>query len=230
MHIEKTVNRAVILAAGLGTRLKWMTRNRPKALMKIQGEAAIVHVIRHLAGQGVRHIAVNTHHHANILMDYLGNGERWGVNIIFSQEHELLNSGGGVRTALEKLSGEGLVLVHNADVMADVNVQNLANRCPEYGCSLALVANPSHHPEGDFAIKNRLVCLQSMPRYTFSGVSVWHDYVLKKYTPYTSFSLLEPMKYMMEKQRCVGMLHHGQWFDIGRPKDMVRANINWRTV
>lgn len=230
MHIEKTVDRAVILAAGLGTRLKWMTRNRPKALMKIQGEAAIVHVIRQLARQGIRHIAVNTHHHADMLMDYLGNGERWGVNIIFSQENELLNSGGGVRTALENLPGEGLVLVHNADVMTDVDVQSLANQRPEYGCSLALVANPNHHPEGDFSIKNGLACLQGKPRYTFSGVSIWHDHVLKKYAPYTSFSLLEPMKCMMEKQRCAGMLHRGQWFDIGRPKDVVRANINWSTV
>ncbi len=228
MYVEKEVDRAVILAAGLGTRLKWMTRNRPKALMRIQGEAAIVHVIRQLAGQGIRQIAVNTHHHADILMDYLGNGSKLGVNVVFSQENELLNSGGGVRTALEKLSGEGLVLVHNADVMADVNVQKLANQCPKHGCSLALVANPSHHPKGDFAIKNGLVCLQGEPRYTFSGVSVWHDSVLNAYPKNTSFSLLEPMRNMMEKQCCAGLLHRGQWFDIGRPKDVIRASREWK--
>jgi len=230
LYVEETVDRAVILAAGLGTRLKWMTRNRPKALMKIQGEAAITHVIRQLVGQGIRQIAVNTHHHADILMDYLGNGSRFGVNIVFSQESELLNSGGGVRTALEKLSGEGLVLVHNADVLADVGVQSLANRCPEDGCSLVLVRNPAHHPEGDFSINNGLVNLQGQPRYTFSGVSVWHDSVLKEYAPHTAFSLLDPMKYMMAEQRCAGLLHHGQWFDIGRPKDIVRANREWITL
>jgi len=229
LYVENTVDRVVILAAGLGTRLKWMTRNRPKALMKIQDEAAIVHVIRQLVGQGIRDIAINTHHHADILMDYLGNGSKWGINIHFSQETELLDSGGGVRTALEVLSGEGLVLVHNADVMADVNVQSLAKRCPEGGCALALVANPVHHPNGDFAIKHGLVSLQGEPRYTFSGVSVWHDCVFKDYAADTSFSLLEPMRKMMEEQRCAGLLHRGQWFDIGRPKDVIRANREWVT-
>jgi len=230
LYVEQTVDRAVILAAGLGTRLKWMTRNRPKALMDIQGEPAITHVIRQLAGQGIHQIVVNTHHHADILMGYLGNGSRFGVNIVFSQENELLNSGGGVRTALEKLSGEGLVLVHNADVLADVDVQKLANQCPKNGCSLALVANPMHHLEGDFAIKYGLVCLQGKPRYTFSGVSVWNDSVFKEYAAHTSFSLLEPMKYTMGEQSCTGLLHRGQWFDIGRPKDVIRANREWVTL
>jgi len=228
LYVEKEVNRAVILAAGLGTRLKWMTRNQPKALMDIQGEPAIAHVIRQLVGQGIRNIVVNTHHHADILMDYLGNGSRFGVNLIFSQESELLDSGGGVRTALDKLSGEGLVLVHNADVLADIDVQMLARRCPEYGCALALVTNPVHHPEGDFAIKNGLVNLQGSPRYTFSGVSIWHDSVFNSYPKNTSFSLLEPMKNMMKKQCCAGLLHRGQWFDIGRPKDVIRASREWK--
>jgi len=230
LQVEKNVDRAVILAAGLGTRLKWMTRNRPKALMDIQGEPAIVHVIRHLAGQGIHQIAVNVHHYADILMDYLGNGSKFGVNIVFSQESELLDSGGGVRTALEKLSGEGLVVVHNADVLADVDVQSLVNRCPDSGCALALVSNPAHHPEGDFAIKNGLVNVQGQPRHTFSGVSVWHESVLNGYPKNTSFSLLKPMKNSMAEQCCAGLLHRGQWFDIGRPKDIVRANREWGIV
>jgi len=228
LYVEQIVDRAVILAAGLGTRLKWMTRNRPKALMDIQGEPAITHVIRQLAGQGIHQIAVNTHHHADILMGYLGNGSRFGVNIVFSQENELLNSGGGVRTALEKLSGEGLVLVHNTDVLADVDVQSLAKRCPDGGCALALVTNPAHHPEGDFSMNHGLVNLQGSPRSTFSGVSIWYDNVLNEYPKNTSFSLLEPMKNMMEKQCCAGLLHRGQWFDIGRPKDVIRANREWK--
>jgi len=230
LHVEKTVDRAIILAAGLGTRLKWMTRHQPKALMKIQGEASIVHVIRQLVRQGVRTIVINTHHHADILMDYLGNGERWGVNIIFSQENELLNSGGGARTALNKLSGEGLVAVYNADVMTDVDVQLLAKECPEGGCSLALVANPLHHPEGDFALKHGLVSMQGVPRHTFSGVSVWHETALKEHSINTSFSLLDPIKRMMEECRCMGHVHHGQWFDIGRPRDMISANKDWKTA
>jgi len=229
VYVEKHVDRAVILAAGLGTRLKWMTAQKPKALMNIQGEAAIVHVIRQLVGQGIRNIVVNTHHHADILMDYLGNGSKFGVNIIFSQENELLDSGGGVRTALEYLSGEGLVLVHNADVITDVDIKKMERLCPEYGATLALVDNPAHHPNGDFAIKNGLANLQKQPRYTFSGVSLWHERILKEYAANTSFSLLKPIKHMLKEKRCAAEHHRGQWFDIGRPKDLIRANREWKT-
>jgi len=227
LQVEQSVDRAVILAAGLGTRLKWMTRHKPKALMSIQGQPAIAHVIRKLVGQGVRNIVINVHHHADALMEYVGNGERWGANIVFSQESELLDSGGGVRTGLEKLPGQGLILVHNADVLADIDVQGLARCCPDDGCALALVDNPVHHPKGDFAIKHGQVLLQGEQRYTFAGVSLWHDSVLHGYAKNTAFPLLDVIKYTMEKQRCAGLLHGGQWFDIGRPKDIVRANREW---
>ncbi|MDX8396802.1 MAG: nucleotidyltransferase family protein [Mariprofundaceae bacterium] len=230
MYVEKTVDRAVILAAGLGTRLKWMTKNSPKALMQVQGDASIVHVIQQLVRQGIRTIVVNTHHHAELLMEYLGDGSKWGVNLIFSQEYKLLNSGGGVRTALQKLSGQGLVLVHNSDVIADVDVQALARSCPESGCSLALVENPVHHRTGDFSIQDGFVCLHGDPRYTFSGVSVWHEEVFADYALNADFSLLKPMRQMMEEKKCAGLLHRGQWFDIGRPKDVMRANRYWRSL
>ncbi|MDQ6955439.1 MAG: NTP transferase domain-containing protein [Mariprofundaceae bacterium] len=221
------LERAVILAAGLGTRLKWMTSHRPKALINIQGEPSIVHVIRQLAGQGIHQIAVNTHHHAGILMDFLGNGEKWGVNLVFSQENELLNSGGGVCTALSHLPGKGAVLVHNADVLADVDVQSLAGLCPESGCALALVKNPKHHLQGDFALNHGMVCMYGEPRYTFSGVSVWHADAFCSYAVNTNFSLLQTIEKMLDKQCCAGMMYCGQWFDIGRPKDVMRANRLW---
>ncbi|MDX8402937.1 MAG: sugar phosphate nucleotidyltransferase, partial [Mariprofundaceae bacterium] len=75
------VNRAVVLAAGLGTRLKWLTSDSPKAMVDVGGEAAIAQVIRRLAGQGIHDIAINVHHHAGKLMDYLGDGSRLGVRL-----------------------------------------------------------------------------------------------------------------------------------------------------
>ena len=221
------VERAVILAAGLGTRLKWMTRHKPKALMNIQGEAAIVHVIRQLAKQGIHQIVINTHHHAEILQTFLGNGERWGVNLWFSHEEILLDSGGGVRTALQYLPGEGGFLVHNADVIADVDVHTLADLCPYQGCALALVDNPRHHPQGDFAIEHGLIRLQGEPMYTFAGVSVWDEAVFQSYACGTPFSLLQVMHTLIKKDKCKAWRHRGQWFDIGRPKDVIRANRDW---
>jgi len=225
---EVSVNRAVILAAGMGSRLKWLTQNQPKAMMRVQSEAAIVHVIRRLAGQGIRQIAINTFHHAEMLMEFLGHGEKWGVNLVFSQEQTLLNSGGGVRTALDCLHGEGAVLVHNADVLADINLRELAQYCPTHGCALALVANPVHHLQGDFALQGSRVFAEGQPRYTFTGVSIWDEMMLRDYAANTAFSLLEPIRDCMAKGVCGGLRHRGQWFDIGRPKNLMQAHRHWR--
>jgi len=229
------VERAVILAAGLGTRLKWLTRKRPKALMPVAGQAAIVRVIRRLAGQGIRDIAINTHHHADVLAAYLGDGSRFGVRLYFSFEAQLLDSGGGVRAALECLPGDGLLAVHNADVLSDIDMGALAGICPQKGCVIALAANPAHHPTGDFALRNGVICSEVLsgedsPRYTFSGVSVWDTAVLRGFAINQAFSLLQPLRGLIEKQLCAGLLHRGSWFDIGRPSDYFRAGRELRRV
>jgi len=229
------VERAVILAAGLGTRLKWLTRNRPKALMPVAGQAAIVRVIRRLAGQGVRDIAINTHHHADVLAAYLGDGSDFGVRLYFSFEKELLDSGGGVRTALELLPGDGLLAVHNADVLSDIDMGALAGLCPQKGCGIALAPNPAHHLEGDFVLRNGMICSEVLsgedsPRYTFSGVSVWDAAVLRGLAANQAFSLLEPMRELIAKRLCAGLLHRGVWFDIGRPSDCFRAGRELRRI
>jgi len=217
------VERAVILAAGLGSRLKWLTRNQPKALMAVAGQAAIVRVIRRLAAQGIRDIAINTHHHADVLTSYLGDGSHFGVRLYFSFESMLLDSGGGVRTALALLPGAGFLAVHNTDILSDIDVQALAHVCPPSGCAIALTSNPAHHPEGDFALRDGQVFAQGEPRYTFSGVSVWDARMLEEFPEKHAFSLVKPMRDLMDKGRCAGVLHRGSWFDIGRPADLFRA-------
>ncbi len=222
-----SVERAVILAAGLGTRLKWLTRERPKALMTVAGAPAIVQVIRGLAAQGVRDIAINVHHHADSLMQALGNGARYGVRLYYSPEKNLLDSGGGVRTAMEKLPGEGLLAVHNADVLCNVDVRQLAGLCPAGGCAIGLVSNPPHHAAGDFSLHGGLVAASGKPRFTFSGVSVWHAEALSSYAAGEAFSLVQPMRQLIGASRCAGLLYHGPWFDIGRPVDLMRARRHW---
>jgi len=217
------VSRAVILAAGLGTRLKWMTHGSPKALMDVAGEPAIVRVIRRLVGQGVHDIAINVHHHAEKLIDALGDGSRFGVRLYYSFEEQLLDSGGGVRKAMALLPGDDLLLVHNADVLADIDLGRLAALLPETGAALALVPNPSHHRQGDFGLKGGLVSDDKTPGYTFAGVSLWSEDALSAYEAGTAFPLTLPMRQLMEKNLLTGVVHRGTWFDIGRPKDLMMA-------
>jgi len=221
------LERAVILAAGLGTRLKWLTQNRPKALMPVAGAPAIVHVIRNLASHGVRDIAINVHHHADVLCAALGDGARYGVRLYYSPEESLLDSGGGVRTAMEKLPGEGLLAVHNADVLCNVDVRQLAGVCPDRGCAIGLVPNPAHHSAGDFSLRCGLVADSGEPRFTFSGVSVWQAEALATYAVGEKFSLVQPIRHLIAASRCAGVVYRVPWFDIGRPVDLIRARSHW---
>ncbi|MDT8376850.1 MAG: nucleotidyltransferase family protein [Mariprofundaceae bacterium] len=217
------VERAVVLAAGLGTRLKWLTSGHPKAMMTVGDDMAIVHVIRRLAGQGIHDIAVNTHHHGEKLAAFLGDGSRFGVRLYFSREKTLLDSGGGVRKAMELLPGSGLIAVHNADVIADIDLQRLASRVPVNGASLAMVSNPVHHPAGDFSLLNGNVVERSGRSFTYSGVSVWDQGALAPYQQGTLFPLTLPMRDLMAGQLLTASVHYGIWFDIGRPRDLMQA-------
>lgn len=218
-----SIERGIILAAGLGTRLKWLTRHRPKAMMDMGGEAAIVQVIRRLVTQGIHDIAINVHHHADKLVSALGDGSRFGVRLYYSREKELLDSGGGVRKALDLLPGDGALLVHNADVVTNLDLQRLAGRLPEGGAVLALVPNPAHHPSGDFGIAGGMVNRDRSPGYTYSGISLWDEEILRSYEYGDVFSLTAPMQRLLEQQRLAALLHKGVWFDIGRPRDLIRA-------
>ncbi|TLS66559.1 nucleotidyltransferase family protein [Mariprofundus erugo] len=220
----KRIERAVVLAAGLGTRLKWLTTERPKALMRVHGEPVIAHVIRRLVAQGVREIAVNAHHHAEQLQRYLGDGSAFGCHVVISHEPSLLDSGGGVKQALALLPGDGPVAVWNADVLSDIDVQALAGAWSQQGAMIALVANPDHHPHGDFGLEHGRVVADGSPRYTFAGVSVWDAGVFEAYGAGDAFSLTVPMRRLIAAGDCSGKLHHGEWFDIGRPRDLLRAS------
>lgn len=218
------INRAVILAAGKGTRLKSLTQNKPKALMPVVGEPAIYHVIRRLVAQGIHDIAINIHHHAQQIRDAVGNGSKFNANIYYSEELALLDSGGGVRTAMDLLPQDENVAVYNADIMSDINLNQLTQACPTNGCALALVDNPKHNKNGDFSLQDHQVSLQTPHVYTFSGVSVWDEGALKNYPANTPFSLIKPITDAIQNEMCTGLVQHGSWFDIGRPRDLIQAN------
>ena len=209
----------------MGTRLRWLTRERPKALMPIGGVPAIELVIRRLAAQGIRDIAINLHHHAEAIPEFLGHGERLGVRLVYSFEPRLLDSGGGVRQALSLLPGNGLVAVHNADVLGDVPVQELAARVVPGGGCAALVDNPAHHPKGDFGLEGWRVQpkRRGAPSYTFAGVSVFDAGIIAGW-PEDVFPLAEVLERLMDEGRLAGVSHAAQWLDIGRPRDLMMAH------
>lgn len=134
----------MILAAGLGTRLKPITDSRPKALVEIEGTPVIARVIHQLKKSGVTQFVVNVHHFADMLETYLGENE-WGVDVRISDERaSLLDTGGGVVKAAPLLFNEdtdSLALIHNVDILSNADIAGLISRHRESGNDMTLLVS-----------------------------------------------------------------------------------------
>lgn len=116
----------MIFAAGLGTRLKPFTDRHPKALVEVGGKPMLAHVIERMKLAGIRQIVVNVHHFADQIVDFIARNRNFDIEIIISDEtHRLLDTGGGLLKAETYLRDADAILVHNADVMTNLNLQRL---------------------------------------------------------------------------------------------------------
>ena len=116
---------AMIFAAGLGTRLKPLTEKIPKALVRVGDKTLLERVINKLKGAGTDKIVVNVHHFSNQIIDYLRRNDNFGVEILISDESDkLLDTGGGIKKASSLLSKTSPVLIHNVDILSNVNLKS----------------------------------------------------------------------------------------------------------
>jgi len=123
--------RAMVLAAGLGTRLRPLTNDRPKALVEVAGRTLLEITLTRLRAFGIRDVIVNVHHFADLIIEYLKTNDNFGMNIAISREDVLLDTGGGLKKAawffLEGArndganSGDELFLLHNVDVISTID-------------------------------------------------------------------------------------------------------------
>ena len=122
-----------ILAAGLGTRLRPLTNDRPKALVEINGVTLLERTIRRLEAANVKHIVVNVHHFADKVIDFI-KSHTWQAAIDISDERELLlDTGGGLKKASALFSGRENVLVHNVDILSDIDLCEVERQHREQG-------------------------------------------------------------------------------------------------
>lgn len=118
--------KAMIFAAGLGTRLGDITRDMPKALVKVGGVPMLERVILKLRDAGITCIVVNVHHHAQSIISFLAANQNFGIDIRVSDESDrLLDTGGGLLKARTLLEGDEPVLVHNADILTDFDIRKM---------------------------------------------------------------------------------------------------------
>lgn len=120
--------KAIILAAGLGSRLNNITKHKPKALVEVNGVTMLEIVISKLISYGVKDFLINIHHFSNDIEKFLERKNNFGVNITISDESkELLDTGGAILKAKEFIHGNEPILIHNVDIISDFDITNLLN-------------------------------------------------------------------------------------------------------
>lgn len=214
--------KAMILAAGSGTRMRPLTDATPKPLLEVGGIPLIVWHIERLAHDGFTDIVINIAHLGYQIPQALGDGSEWGVNITYSDEQEEggLETAGGIVKALPLLGDEPFLVV-NGDIWTDYDFQDHRKLAEGMLAHLVLVSNPEHNPEGDFAlVNNKVVDAKS---YTFSGIGYYSPKLFEG-VPYGKSALAPLLRAAMKEGRVTGELYEGEWLDIGTPERLELLN------
>lgn len=208
--------KAMILAAGRGERLRPLTDTLPKPLVPVLGKPLIVYHIEKLAAAGIVDIVINHAWLGHKLIETLGDGSAFGVNIQYSAETLALETGGGIKQALPLLmdaDSDAPFLVLNGDVFIDAlpQIMPLAEAALAH---LWLVPNPEQHPHGDFALSQGIVRDQGETRYTFSGIGLYRPSFFIG-TPDGAFALGPLLRTKMADGQISGAHFTGLWCDVG---------------
>jgi N-acetyl-alpha-D-muramate 1-phosphate uridylyltransferase len=206
--------RAMILAAGLGTRLRPLTLQTPKPLLVVGGKPLIIWHIEALKSAGVTHIVINTAWLGDKLLQALGDGSIFGVRIDWSHENEPLETAGGIQKALPLLGSDPFILV-NGDVWTRFDFRGLVDQ--HLGSDLGhlvLVKNPPQHPNGDFVLREGRVVQSGISRLTFSGISLLSPQLFASLPPGKA-QLAPILRHAMDLGRISGECMQDHWVDVG---------------
>ncbi len=206
--------RAMILAAGRGKRLRPLTDGCPKPLIKVNQKALIVYHIEALKKAGFEDIVINVCHLGEQIIQTLGDGSKFGVNLQYSDETgECLGTGGGIKRALPLLRHEPFVLV-NGDIFCDYPFERL--KAPTMQGHLVLVPNPKHHPHGDFTLDKNFIKTRQPNRlaHTYAGIGVFQPSFFD--TCQSDVIPLPPLFFQaILNEMLSGEIYDGFWVDVG---------------
>jgi MurNAc alpha-1-phosphate uridylyltransferase len=207
--------RAMILAAGRGTRMASLTVTTPKPLLRLGQESLLERQLRGLCDAGIDRVVINLSYHGDQIRTAIGDGSRFGLTIDYSQEPpEPLETAGGIVQALPLLGDEPFVVV-NADVVSDFDFADLEDRAG--AGTLVLVPNPDHHPAGDYGIDRHGGLTTTDPKWTFAGISLLSPALFAGLAPGRR-PLSQVFDAAIAAGRLNGLIHRGLWIDAGTPE------------
>ncbi|MFW1677467.1 N-acetylmuramate alpha-1-phosphate uridylyltransferase MurU [Pontibacter sp. JAM-7] len=219
--------KAMILAAGLGTRMRPLTLTTPKPLLPVNGMPLIGYHIRRLRASGITDIVINHAWLGDKLESALGDGAQFGVSIRYSAEQEPLETAGGICQALPLLvdAENESFLVVNGDVFTNYPFHRLQRGLPDQGLAhLVLVDNPAHHLAGDFSLSGSAVMAEGSNALTFSGISCLSAQLFVGLESGAPAALAPILRVAMAQGRVTGEHYSGFWADIGTPQRLAEID------
>lgn len=224
----------MILAAGLGTRLQQMTKNKPKALVQVNGEPMLKMIINKLKNQGFDYIVVNVHHHAEKIINYILSND-FGVKIEVSDESDLLlNTGGGIKHAERFLNLDKPFLVHNVDIYSEINLAEMYNYHLESDNLVTLAVRKRSSTNfflfdetnrlcgwRSYKSNSEIISIQKKQykEMAFSGIHVISPKIFKLFKRTGSFSIVNEYLDLAKGNRIGAFIHNDKAvLDLGKPE------------
>jgi len=234
--------KAMILAAGLGTRLRPLTNHTPKALIEVNGIALLEIVIKKLKFYGFHEIIVNIHHFAERIIDFLEKKQNFGIDIRISHEADkLLDTGGGIKKASWFLNDGNPFLVHNVDILSDLDLRQFydTHLHSQALASLAVSLRQSsryflfNHENSLCGWKNTktgeikiagTTSESGLTPLAFSGIHVIHPAIFDLMPEQEVFSITDTYIHLAAHHKIVAFKHdHSLWMDLGRKEHLAKA-------
>ena len=224
--------KAMILAAGEGRRLRPLTAHTPKPLLSVKGVPLLEHLIVRLRDAGIVDLVINASYLGDQIVNFCGDGSQWGVRIQISAETAPLETAGGIIEALPMLEDDPFIVV-NGDVFTDYPFERLAAKPMSHRQGhLVLVDNPSHNPQGDFALEGGEIAQpeaghggpsDDIDTLTFSGVALYHPGFFAGFPRGR-----RPLKPLLDEAISSGLVSgeyfDGIWSDVGTPERLADLN------
>ncbi len=230
------LNKAMILAAGLGTRLKPWTDKHPKALALVNGKSLLQRNIEYLQGFGINKVIVNVHHFTQQIMDAVMENNGWGSSVSFSDETEVvLETGGGLKRAAHYFEGVDDFVLLNADILTDLNIAQMYERhCSQHALvTLAvterktnryLLFNNSHLLCGWCNENTGQTKGKNGNKRAFSGIQIINTKMLPMIIEEGKFSIIDVYLRLCSQQKIIAYDHSdGLLQDVGKPESILAA-------
>ncbi len=213
---------AMILAAGLGERLRPITDTMPKALVEVDGISLLEQHLQRLADASVKTVVINLGWLGEKIAERIGSGHQFGLQVVYSPEYDnILDTGGGINRALPLLDSAPFWVI-NADVYTDITLPNVKLDTDSLA-HLVLVPTPAHKASGDFELRDGKVRNSDHQDLTFSGIAFYRPEFFAD-SGGGRFSVVPLLREAANRGQLDGSLYEGIWEDVGTPERLAALN------